>query len=104
MPLIRATGTGKTIYYSFVELGEVSVMVDMLGVGLNLEIVQTILNVLREKEPSFTNNDFQKRFMVITNNGTVELLPYQREKAIVPLWLDKIHSKLSSILTLSDQN
>ncbi len=41
--------------------------------------------------------------MVIANNGTVQLLPYQREDAIalldqgrsiVPLWLDKIHQRL----------
>ncbi|WP_373479144.1 MerR family transcriptional regulator [Geminocystis sp.] len=111
VPLIMGTGTGKTIYYSFVELVEVSVMVYMLSVGLNLEMVQKILNDLREKEPSFTDADFKKRFMVIANDGTVELLPYQREKAIelleeektiVPLWLDKVHSKLSSILTVPD--
>jgi DNA-binding transcriptional MerR regulator len=111
VPLIMGTGTGKTIYYSFVELVEVSVMVYMLSVGLNLEMVQKILNDLREKEPSFTNKDFKKRFMVIAHDGKVELLPYQREiaielleeeKTIVPLWLDKVHSKLSSILTLSD--
>ncbi|PHV61486.1 MerR family transcriptional regulator [Cyanobacterium aponinum] len=104
VPLIMATGTGKTIYYSFVELVEVSVMVYMLSVGLNLEMVQKILNDLREKEPSFINKDFKKRFMVIANDGTVELLPYQREraialleegKAIVPLWIDQIHQQLT---------
>ncbi|WP_017295246.1 MerR family transcriptional regulator [Geminocystis herdmanii] len=108
VPLIMGTGTGKTIYYSFVELVEVSVMVYMLSVGLNLEMVQKILNDLREKEPSFTDADFKKRFMVIANDGTVELLPYQREKAIelleeektiVPLWIDQIHHNLSSIIT-----
>jgi len=107
VPLIMATGTGKTIYYSFVELVEVSVMVYLLGVGLNLEIVQTILNDLREKEPSFTNTDFQKRFMLVANHGSVNLLPYQREeamvlleegKAIIPLWLDRIHEQLKEML------
>lgn len=105
VPLIMGTGTGKTIYYSFVELVEVSVMVYMLSVGLNLEMVQKILNDLREKEPSFTNKDFKKRFMVIANDGTVELLPYQRDKAIelleeektiVPLWIDQIHVRLGN--------
>jgi len=112
VPFIMATGTGKTIYYSFVELVEVSVMVYLLGIGLNLDLVQKILNDLREKEPSFTDTDFKKRFMVIANNGTVQLLPYQREdacceadhcvialleqgKAIVPLWLDQIHRELT---------
>jgi DNA-binding transcriptional MerR regulator len=110
VPLIRATGTGKTIYYSFVQLVEVSVMVYLLGVGLNLDVVQKILNDLRQKEPSFTNKDFKKRFMVIAHDGKVELLPYQREnaiaqrhfvialleqgKAIVPLWIDEIHQTL----------
>ncbi len=41
--------------------------------------------------------------MVIANNGTVQLLPYQREDAIalldqgrsiVPLWIDQIHKIL----------
>ncbi len=103
VPLIGATGTGKTIYYSFVELVEVSVMVYLLSVGLNLDLVQKILNDLRQKEPDFTKKDYQKRFMVIINDGDIELLPYQRQnaialleegKGIVPLWLDQIHNNL----------
>ena len=46
VPFIGATGTGKTIYYSFVELVEVSVIVYLLSVGLNLDLVQKILNDL----------------------------------------------------------
>ncbi|WP_069789836.1 MerR family transcriptional regulator [Cyanobacterium sp. IPPAS B-1200] len=103
VPFIGASGTGKTIYYSFVGLVEVSVMVYLLSVGLNLEMVQTILGDLRTKEPDFTNIGFKKRFMVVASDGTVNLLPYEREgaislleegKAIVPLWIDQIHKNL----------
>ncbi|GAB4317729.1 hypothetical protein [Cyanobacterium aponinum] len=70
-------------------------------------LVQKILNDLREKEPSFTDADFKKPFMVIAHDGIVELLPYQRKdaiklleegKLIVPLWIDQIHSKLKAVL------
>ncbi|MBF2056844.1 MAG: MerR family transcriptional regulator [Cyanobacterium sp. T60_A2020_053] len=103
VPFINASGTGKTIYYSFVELVEVSVMVYLLSVGLNLEMAQKILNDLRQKEPDFTKKGFQKRFMVVASDGNVNLLSYEREsaialfeegRAIVPLWIDQIHQNI----------
>lgn len=103
VPFIGASGTGKTIYYSSVELVEVSVMVYLLSVGLNLEMVQKILNDLRAKEPGFTDSGYKKRFMVVAGDGTVDLLPYEREgaialfeegRAIVPLCIDQIHQRL----------
>ncbi len=105
VPFIGASGTGKTIYYSSVELVEVSVMVYLLSVGLNLEMVQKVLGDLRTKEPDFTNIGFKKRFMVVASDGTVNLLPYEREGAIalleegrgiIPLWIDQIQSNLMS--------
>jgi len=103
VPFIGASGTGKTIYYSSVELVEVSVMVYLLSVGLNLEMVQKILNDLRAKEPDFTDSGCKKRFMVVAGDGTVDLLPYEQEGAIallergrgiIPLWIQTIHQNI----------
>lgn len=104
VPFIQGTGTGKTIYYSPAELVEISIMVYLLSVGLSFEIGQIILSDLREKEPDFRNPDYKGRFMIIPRDGKMSLLSYEREKAIelldqgtsiVPLWLDKIHRKLT---------
>lgn len=103
VPFIGASGTGKTIYYSSVELVEVSVMVYLLSVGLNLEMVQKILADLRTQEPDFTDTACKKRFMVVAGDGTVNLLPYEREEAIallekgrgiIPLWIQTIHQNI----------
>jgi DNA-binding transcriptional MerR regulator len=107
VPFIQGTGTGKTIYYSPVELVKISIMVYLISVSLSFEIGQIILSDLREKEPDFRNPDYKGRFMVIPRDSKMSLLSYEREKAIelldqgtsiVPLWLDRIHSKLKAVL------
>ena len=108
VPFINASGTGKTIYYSSAELVELSVLVSLLSLGLNFEAGQIVLNQLRTKEPDFTKPEYKKRFMIVSNNGKLDLMFYEKDKAIVfleegktivPLWLNGIQAKLKKYLS-----
>jgi hypothetical protein len=50
---VSATGTGRSIYYSYADLVELTVMMYLLSVGLTFETATVILQQLREIEPNF---------------------------------------------------
>ncbi|MFW6264285.1 MAG: MerR family transcriptional regulator [Cyanobacteriota bacterium] len=106
VPVISATGTGKSIYYSQSNLVELAVMQHWLSLGLSFEVARDNLERLRKKEPQFVDPKTDKRFMLLWSEKEkdLQLEEFERENAIasldsgqpvIPVWLDQIHSELT---------
>ncbi|MEB3310908.1 MAG: MerR family transcriptional regulator [Snowella sp.] len=113
VPIVGATGTGKSIYYSYRELIELTSMRYLLFVGLSFDVARNILRSLKDKVPEYANPDIKARLMLIldTDSGILDLVKFDREQAIafldngqpiIPLWLDLIHQKLQQQLSKKD--
>lgn len=109
VPMVSATGTGRSVYYSRSELVELSVMVYLLSVGLTFESASGVLQQLKEVEPNFSKENSQRRLMLVfdTSEGILKLKDFERDSAIafldqglpiIPLWLEQIQKKLSQEL------
>lgn len=109
VPVVRATGTGRSVYYSRSDLVELAVIVYLLSVGLTFETAFGILQQLREVEPNFTEGKSQRRLMLVfeSSEGILRLRDFDRESAIafldqslpiIPVWLDVIHKQLTDKL------
>ena len=105
VPMVSATGTGRSVYYSRSELVELTVMVYLLSVGLTFESASEVLQQLREIEPNFAKENSQRRLMLVfdPSEGILRLRDFERENAIafldrglpiIPVWLDEIYQKL----------
>ncbi len=113
VPAVGATGTGKSIYYSYRELVELALMRYVLFLGLSFDVARNILRSLKEKVPEYANPDIKVRLMLIWDSGSgiLDLIEFEREQAIafldngqpiIPLWLDLIHQKLQQQLIEKD--
>ena len=109
VPMVSATGTGRSVYYSRSELVELAVMVYLLSVGLTFESASGVLQQLKEVEPNFSKENSQRRLMLVfdTSEGILKLKDFERDSAIafldqglpiIPLWLEQIQKKLSQEL------
>ncbi|ACB53130.1 hypothetical protein cce_3782 [Crocosphaera subtropica ATCC 51142] len=109
VPMVSATGTGRSVYYSRSELVELAVMVNLLSVGLTFESASGVLQQLREIEPNFAEEKSQRRLMLVfdTSEGMLRLKDFERESAIafldqgfpvIPVWVDEIYQKLDAQL------
>ncbi|MDJ0579961.1 MerR family transcriptional regulator [Crocosphaera sp.] len=105
VPMVSATGTGRSVYYSRSELVELAVMVYLLSVGLTFESASGVLQQLREIEPNFAEENSKRRLMLIfdTSEGMLKLMDFERESAIaflnqglpvIPVWLYGIHQRI----------
>ncbi|ACK66237.1 putative transcriptional regulator, MerR family [Rippkaea orientalis PCC 8801] len=112
VPMVSATGTGRSVYYSRSELVELAVMVYLLSVGLTFESASGVLQQLRELEPNFAKENSQRRLMLVfdTSEGILKLKDFEREsaiafldrgEAIIPLWLEQIHQQLNQTLPIN---
>jgi hypothetical protein len=110
IPAGSATETGRSIYYSYADLVELTVMMYLLSVGLTFETATGILQQLREIEPNFAKEKSQRRLMLVfdASEGILKLRDFEREKAIaflaqglsvIPLWLDEIYQDLHKQLS-----
>ena len=106
VPMVSATGTGRSVYYSRSELVELSVMVYLLSVGLTFESASGVLQQLREIEPNFAKENSQRRLMLVfdSSEGILTLRDFELEGAIafleqglpvIPVWLDRLYQQLS---------
>ncbi|ACK67913.1 putative transcriptional regulator, MerR family [Rippkaea orientalis PCC 8801] len=84
VPMVSATGTGRSVYYSHADLVELTVMVYLLWVGLTFETATGILQQLREIEPNFAKENSQRRLMLVfdTSEGILKLRDFERESAV----------------------
>jgi DNA-binding transcriptional MerR regulator len=109
VPVVSATGTGRSVYYSRSDLLELTVMVYLLSVGLTFEMASGILQQLREVEPNFAQKKSHRRLMLVfdESEGILRLRDFERESAIafldrglpvIPVWLDVIHQRLAQEL------
>jgi len=107
VPVVSATGTGRSVYYSRSELVELAVMVYLLSVGLTFETASDVLRQLRELEPNFAQKQSQRHLMLVyeERKGILRLRDFERESAIafldrglpvIPVWLDRIDQQLQS--------
>ena len=72
IPTIDSTGTGRSIYYSPVEVVELMVMEYCLRSGLNFEIAAGALKLLKEKSPDLILTVSQP--WLLSWDGKTELL------------------------------
>lgn len=109
VPVVSATGTGRSVYYSRSDLVELAMVEYWLSVGLSFEVARETLKALKEKEPEFFNPERARRLMLWWNGKTrsLELVEFDWEEAIaslkagqpiIPVWLDAIHQRLASRL------
>ncbi len=107
VPMVSATGTGRSVYYSRSELVELSVMVYLLSVGLTFESASGVLQQLREIEPNFAKEKSRRRLMLVfdPSGGILRLKDFERECAlafldrglpVIPVWLDEVYQQLVS--------
>ena len=69
VPMVSATGTGRSVYYSRSELVELAVMVYLLSVGLTFESASGVLQQFKEVEPNFAEGKSQRRLMLVFDNS-----------------------------------
>jgi DNA-binding transcriptional MerR regulator len=93
VPAVSGTGTRRSVYYSYADLVELTVMVYLLSVGLTFETATGILQHLREVEPNFAQKESQRRLMLVfeESEGILRLRNFERESAIAcpnphPFW------------------
>nr|WP_052324930.1 MerR family transcriptional regulator [Hassalia byssoidea] len=109
VPVISETGTGRSIYYSKVNLVELAVMVYLLSAGLSFDLAGETVKTLKDKEPELFKSGQGKRFMLCWNEKerSLSLVEFDRERAIasldegkpvIPVWFDVIYQKLASKL------
>jgi DNA-binding transcriptional MerR regulator len=105
VPVVHATGKGRSVYYSRSDLVALFTMEYCLSVGLSFEVSSETLKTLKEKEPEFLNPTTARRFMLWRNSAkrSLELVEFDLEQAItsvgegqpaIPIWLDAIHQSL----------
>lgn len=115
VPVVKATGTGRSVYYSKSDLVQLALMKSWLSVGLSFEVAREILKTLKDREVEFSNFDRANRFMLrldsakqVSSGETglkLKLVEFDLEQAIallkegqpiIPVWLDAIHQRLEN--------
>ena len=105
VPVVEATGKGRSVYYSRSDLVTLFTMEYCLSVGLSFDVAHKTVKKLREKEPEFSNPTSARRLMLWWNSAerSLELVEFDLERAVasvrsgqpaIPLWLDAIHQRL----------
>ena len=105
VPVVEATGKGRSVYYSQPDLVTLAAMEYCLSFGLSFEVARETVKALKEKEPEFSNPTETRRFMLWreTQEQELELVEFDLERAIaslregqpaIPIWLDTIHQQL----------
>jgi len=111
VPVISDKGTGRSIYYSKLNLVELAAMAYWLSVGISFELACETLKQLKEQEPELFTSGKGKRFMLLeAQNNSLSLVEFDRKRAIacldqgkpvIPVWLDKIYQSLALKLETS---
>ena len=104
VPVISATGTGRSIYYSRSNLVELAAMVYWLSTGISFDVACQVLKQLKEQAPDLFISGQGKRFMLLlSQDDSLCLVEFDRKRAIasldqgrpvIPVWLDVIYQQL----------
>ncbi|MBD2528023.1 MerR family transcriptional regulator [Nostoc flagelliforme FACHB-838] len=110
VPTVNSTGKGRNVYYSKADLLALTVMEQLLSIGLNFEVCHAALVTLREQEPwlfdEFFPEEKMKRLMLLPTRSPeqpFQLLEFDKQVAlealcqgqtVIPFWSDRIHQRL----------
>lgn len=109
LPVVDATGTGRSVYYSQTDLVELVAIKYWLSIGLSFDLARETLKTLKDQEPNFSNPSQARRFMLWRDSAerSLELVDFDLERAIaslregqptIPVWLDAFHQRLGTRL------
>ena len=107
VPVVNATGTGRSIYYAQEQLSEIAVMLYLLSLGLTFQMGMDILIDLRSHQLNLAEDQEPQRLMLCWNGDRFELETFATNKAItfleegktvIPLWLNEIYQELQEKL------
>ena len=109
LPVVDATGTGRSVYYSQTDLVELVAIKYWLSIGLSFDLAHETLKTLKDQEPNFSNPSQARRFMLWRDSAerALELVDFDLERAIaslregqptIPVWLDAFHQRLGTRL------
>ncbi|MCC5606883.1 hypothetical protein LC612_08815 [Nostoc sp. CHAB 5834] len=103
-PADLLTGKGRNVYYSKADLLVLTVMEQLLSIGLNFEVCHAALETLREQEPWLFNESLpeekMKRLMLLTTRSPekpLQLAEFDKQVAlealcqgqtVIPFWCD----------------
>ena len=110
VPTVDATGKGRSVFYTRDDLVALMVMEHLLSAGLDYTQARAGLEALREKEPNFCKPSVNSRYVLANDkeNDRIILKDFyvediqaalKRGEAVIPLWLDQIHGKLTAQLS-----
>ncbi|MEH2318821.1 MerR family transcriptional regulator [Nostoc sp.] len=110
VPTVNSTGKGRNVYYSKADLLALTVMEQLLSIGLNFEVCHAALETLREREPWLFNESVpeekMKRLMLLPTRSPeqpLQLVEFDKQVAlkalcqgqtVIPFWGDRIHELL----------
>ncbi|MEH2457847.1 MerR family transcriptional regulator [Nostoc sp.] len=116
VPTVNSTGKGRNVYYSKADLLALTVMKQLLSIGLNFEVCHAALETLREREPWLFNESVpeekMKRLMLLPTRSPeqpLQLVEFDKQVAlkalcqgqtVIPFWGDRIHELLHQNLKL----
>jgi DNA-binding transcriptional MerR regulator len=107
VPVVNATGTGRSIYYAQEQLLEIAIMLYLLSLGLTFQMGMDILIDLRSHQLNLAEDKEPQRLMLCWNGEKFELETFatnkaiaflEEGKAVIPLWLDKIYQQITDQL------
>ncbi|MBD2495456.1 MerR family transcriptional regulator [Nostoc sp. FACHB-280] len=110
VPTVNSSGKGRNVYYSKADLLALTVMEQLLSIGLNFEVCHAALETLREKEPWLFDESVpeekMKRLMLLptrSHEQPLQMAEFDKQAAlealcqgqtVIPFWCDRIHELL----------
>ena len=110
VPTVNSTGKGRNVYYSKTDLLALTVMEQLLSIGLNFEVCHAALETLREREPWLFDESVpeerMKRLMLLATRSheqPLQMAEFDKQAAlealcqgqtVIPFWCDRIHEVL----------
>lgn len=108
VPTVDATGKGRSVFYTREDLVILMVMQKFLSAGLDYSQACAGLEVLKQREPNFTNSNIQNRYLLSHDDDhKIVIMDFEISKIeqclkqgypVIPIWLDEIHSSLTEKL------
>lgn len=110
VPTVNSTGKGRNVYYSKADLLALTVMEQLLSIGLNFEVCHAALETLRERESWLFEESVPKEKMkqlmlsptrspeqplqIAEFDKQVALEALCQGQTVIPFWGDRIHQQL----------
>ena len=109
VPTVDATGKGRSVFYTEVDLVALMIMKKFLSSGLDYTQACLGLDAIKKQQPDFTDPNIRNRyFFSYSNTGnSIALKEFnvteietvlKLGQPIIPVWLDAIHKELAEIL------